>query len=82
MLAAFLSATNDLVVEGLSQGLPNEVQFLYVSPLKGAIMYPVRLGYSVAVTRINNLLKNEHDAEALVTSVFTAKKHFGELYVS
>ena len=33
-LAAFLSAINDLVVEGLAQGLADEVQVLYVSPLK------------------------------------------------
>ncbi len=33
-LAAFLSAINDLVVEGLSRGLTDEVHVLYVSPLK------------------------------------------------
>ena len=33
-LAAFLSAINDLVVEGLSKGLSDEVYVLYVSPLK------------------------------------------------
>src|SRR5689334_9937326 len=33
-LAAFLSAINDLVVEGLGQGLKDEVHVLYVSPLK------------------------------------------------
>ncbi len=33
-LAAFLSAINDLVVEGLSNGLSDEVHVLYVSPLK------------------------------------------------
>ena len=33
-LAAFLSAINDLVVEGLSGGLSDEVHVLYVSPLK------------------------------------------------
>jgi ATP-dependent helicase Lhr and Lhr-like helicase len=33
-LAAFLSAINDLVVEGLSRGLDDEVHVLYVSPLK------------------------------------------------
>ncbi|MGH8130413.1 MAG: DEAD/DEAH box helicase, partial [Steroidobacteraceae bacterium] len=33
-LAAFLSAINDLVVEGLSKGLSDEVHVLYVSPLK------------------------------------------------
>jgi len=33
-LAAFLSAINDLVVEGLTQGLSDEVHVLYVSPLK------------------------------------------------
>jgi ATP-dependent Lhr-like helicase len=33
-LAAFLSSINDLVVEGLQQGLTNQVRVLYVSPLK------------------------------------------------
>ena len=33
-LAAFLSAINDLVVEGVSKGLSDEVHVLYVSPLK------------------------------------------------
>ncbi len=33
-LAAFLSAINDLVVEGLARGLSDEVHVLYVSPLK------------------------------------------------
>lgn len=37
-------------------------------------MYPVRLGYSAAIARINTLLQNGHDAEALVTSMFTAEK--------
>ena len=33
-LAAFLSAINDLVVEGIERGLADEVHVLYVSPLK------------------------------------------------
>src|SRR5436190_4742889 len=33
-LAAFLSAINDLVIEGLANGLSDEVHVLYVSPLK------------------------------------------------
>lgn len=33
-LAAFLSAINDLVEEGLSQGLDDSVHVLYISPLK------------------------------------------------
>ncbi len=33
-LAAFLSAINDLVMEGLDRGLRDEVHVLYVSPLK------------------------------------------------
>ena len=37
-------------------------------------MYPVKLGYGEAVRRINQLLKNGHAAEALVTSAFTAEK--------
>lgn len=37
-------------------------------------MYPVSLGYAEAVKRINALLKNGHNAEALLTSVFTVEK--------
>lgn len=37
-------------------------------------MYPVKLGYSTAIARINSLIKNGYHAEALVTSVFTAEK--------
>jgi ATP-dependent Lhr-like helicase len=33
-LAAFLSAINDLVIEGIKKGLTDEVHVLYVSPLK------------------------------------------------
>lgn len=37
-------------------------------------MYPVSLGFDEAVRRIEQLLKNGHAAEALVTSVFTLEK--------
>ncbi len=37
-------------------------------------MYPVSLGYPEAVKRVRALLKNGHDAEALLTSVFTLEK--------
>lgn len=37
-------------------------------------MYPVRLGYSLAIKRINELISNGHHAESLVTSVFTVEK--------
>lgn len=37
-------------------------------------MYPVKLGFAVAVARINALITNGHHAEALVTSAFTAEK--------
>lgn len=37
-------------------------------------MYPVSLGYAVAIARIDALLQNGHDAEALVTSIFTVEK--------
>jgi uncharacterized protein YutE (UPF0331/DUF86 family) len=37
-------------------------------------MYPVRLGYNTAKKRINELIKNGHHSESLVTSVFTAEK--------
>src|ERR1041385_7434390 len=33
-LAAFLSALNDLFVEGIAAPLPDEVRIVYVSPLK------------------------------------------------
>lgn len=37
-------------------------------------MYSVRLGFDNALTRINELLEQGYEAEALVTSVFTAEK--------
>jgi hypothetical protein len=37
-------------------------------------MYPVKLGYTEAVKRVRSLLKNGHDAEALLTSMFTVEK--------
>ena len=37
-------------------------------------MYPVSLGYPEAVKRVRTLLKNGHDAEAMLTSVFTLEK--------
>ena len=37
-------------------------------------MYPVKFGHGVAINRIKRLLTNGHDAEALVTSVFTVEK--------
>ena len=37
-------------------------------------MYPVKLGYSGAKQRIQDLLSNGHHAEALLTSVFTFEK--------
>ncbi len=37
-------------------------------------MYPVGIGYSGAKQRINDLLTNGHDAEALVTTAFTVEK--------
>jgi len=37
-------------------------------------MYSVRLGFESAKKRINNLIKNGHHAEALLTSVFTFEK--------
>ena len=37
-------------------------------------MYPVSLGYDEAVRRIEALMENGHDAEALLTSVFTFEK--------
>lgn len=37
-------------------------------------MYPVSIGFDQALARIEGLLKNGHDAEALVTSIFTFEK--------
>jgi hypothetical protein len=37
-------------------------------------MYPVRIGFDEALNRIAALRQNHHDAEALVTSVFTLEK--------
>lgn len=37
-------------------------------------LYPISLGFDEAVNRIEALLNNGHDAEALVTSVFTLEK--------
>jgi len=37
-------------------------------------MYPVKLGYEGAVSRIEALLENGHSAEALVTTAFTVEK--------
>lgn len=37
-------------------------------------MYPVRLGIDVAKNRINSLIENGHQAEALLTAVFTFEK--------
>lgn len=42
--------------------------------IKGGTMYPVKIGYSGAVQRIRDLLKNGHYAEGLVTTAFTAEK--------
>ena len=37
-------------------------------------MYPVKLGYKDAVKRVHTLIENGHDAEALLTAMFTAEK--------
>jgi hypothetical protein len=37
-------------------------------------MYSVRLGFKAAIKRIGALRRNKHNAEALVTSVFTLEK--------
>lgn len=37
-------------------------------------MYSVRLGYNNAVRRINKLIKNNHNSESFVTTVFTIEK--------
>jgi hypothetical protein len=37
-------------------------------------MYPISTGIDAAVARIEKLIANGHDAEALVTCVFTLEK--------
>ncbi len=37
-------------------------------------MYPVHLGYDTAISRIHSLIEHGHQAEALVTSMFTVEK--------
>jgi len=37
-------------------------------------MYSIKLGYTVAIKRINELMQNGHHPEALVTSMFTVEK--------
>ena len=37
-------------------------------------MYPVKLGYTDAVLRVRALIQNGHDAEALLTAMFTTEK--------
>lgn len=37
-------------------------------------MYPVSLGFQMAVSRISNLLQSGHETEALVTCAFTVEK--------
>ena len=39
-------------------------------------MYPVKLGYDEAISRIKGLLRNGFEAEAFVTTVFTVEKTF------
>lgn len=39
-------------------------------------MYPVKLGFDEATKRIRTLIKNGHDAEALLTAMFTVEKTF------
>ena len=39
-------------------------------------MYPIRLGYELARTRIKRLIKNGHDPEAVIASAATAEKTF------
>jgi len=37
-------------------------------------LYSIRAGLKIAISRINQLISNGHDSEALVTSVFTMEK--------
>lgn len=55
-LAAFLSAINDLVVQGLSEGLADEVSVLYVSPLK-ALSNDIRKNLQEPLAGIRDALR-------------------------
>ncbi len=70
-LAAFLSAINDLVVEGLSQGLSDEVHVLYVSPLK-ALSNDIQKNLQEPLAGIRDrLLELGHDDVAIRDAVRT-----------
>jgi len=43
-------------------------------------MYPVKLGYEEAISRINGLVKNDFVTEAFVTTVFTLEKTFYRVF--
>jgi ATP-dependent Lhr-like helicase len=70
-LAAFLSAINDLVVEGLSKGLSDEVHLLYVSPLK-ALSNDIQKNLQEPLAGIRDqLLELGHDDVAIRDAVRT-----------
>jgi len=70
-LAAFLSAINDLVVEGLGRGLSDEVHVLYVSPLK-ALSNDIQKNLQEPLAGIRDeLLALGHDDVAIRDAVRT-----------
>jgi ATP-dependent helicase Lhr and Lhr-like helicase len=70
-LAAFLSAINDLVVEGLTRGLSDEVHVLYVSPLK-ALSNDIQKNLQEPLAGIRDqLLELGHDDVAVRDAVRT-----------
>jgi ATP-dependent Lhr-like helicase len=70
-LAAFLSAINDLVVEGLTKGLSDEVHVLYVSPLK-ALSNDIQKNLQEPLAGIRDrLLELGHDDVAIRDAVRT-----------
>src|SRR5262245_26543522 len=70
-LAAFLSAINDLVVEGLTKGLTDEVHVLYVSPLK-ALSNDIQKNLQEPLAGIRDqLLELGHDDVAIRDAVRT-----------
>src|SRR5439155_16548692 len=57
-LAAFLASLDSLFREGISGGLPNETQIVYVSPLK-ALSNDIRKNLQEPLAGIRELLKQE-----------------------
>jgi ATP-dependent Lhr-like helicase len=57
-LNAFMSAIDDLVRQGISQGLKDETQIVYVSPLK-ALSNDIRANLEVPIAGIREKLREQ-----------------------